>query len=58
MCEGWRILMAHINTNTYGKNLKAFTSKLFFVNASRMSSSDTVVLWLLKRKTEKKKTKI
>lgn len=29
---------------TYGKNLKAFTSKLFLVNASRMSSSVTVVL--------------
>lgn len=29
---------------TYGKNLNALTSKLFFVNASRMSSSVTVVL--------------
>lgn len=33
-----------IQMNTYGKNLNALTSKLFFVNASRMSSSDTVVL--------------
>lgn len=30
--------------DTYGKNLNALTSKLFFVNASRMSSSVTVVL--------------
>lgn len=36
--------------NTYGKNLNALTSKLFFVNASRMSSSDTVVLQIVRNK--------
>lgn len=40
--------------NTHGKNLKAFTSKLCFVNDSRMSSSDTVVLWNEKQKNERK----
>lgn len=39
--------------NTYGKNLKAFTSKLFFVNASRMSSSETVVLQFEKKQGKK-----
>lgn len=38
--------------NTHGKNLKAFTSKLFFVNDSRMSSSDTVVLRMKQKKNE------